>query len=305
MQAIPVGFSPVSSGPHAQKDRLYLRFAPIIDQPHKHMYKAVFLDMDGTLLKSDHSVSEATQATLRKLTGKGIPVILVSARPLDAMLPTANLIGLEKYPLMSLNGSYIVQEEKAIFQAFIDLKTTAALAGEIRPFQASVAYYVQREWFAERSDIWTEHEQKIMDVKLQVQPFAEMAATWAGRNTGPNKLMVMSEPSSISAIQQHLLSLYQGRLNIYPSKPTYLEIMDIKASKSNALRFLIEKMKISREETIAMGDNYNDGEMIKYAGMGVAMGNAPDEIKALADYVTDTNNEDGVRKALERFFPEL
>jgi Cof subfamily protein (haloacid dehalogenase superfamily) len=269
------------------------------------MYKAVFLDMDGTLLRSDHSVSEPTRETLRKLTARGIPVILVSARPLDAMLPTAQGIGLDKSPLMSLNGSYVVQEEKPIFQAIIDLPTTAALAAEIRPFQATVAYYVQREWYAERNDAWTEHEQKIMEVRLQVQPFAEMAAAWAARNTGPNKLMVMSEPSSIAAIQQHLLSLYQGRLNIYPSKPTYLEIMDIKASKSNALCFLIEKMKIGRSATIAMGDNFNDGEMIKFAGMGVAMGNAPDEIKALADYVTDTNNDDGVRKALEHFFPGL
>src|SRR5450432_1799318 len=256
------------------------------------MYKAVFLDMDGTLLRSDHSVSEATRQTLQKLIAKGIPVILVSARPLDAMLPTALSIGLQDYPLVSLNGSFIVDAENPVFQAIIDLQTTTELAGEIRPFQATVAYYVQREWFAERSDTWTEHEQKIMDVKLRVQPFEEMAADWTGRKTGPNKMMVMSEPDSIALIQQHLRSRFAG-LNIYPSKPTYLEIMDTKASKSNALRFLIERMNIRREDTIAMGDNYNDSEMIQFAGMGVAMGNAPDEIKALADYVTDTNNEDG------------
>ena len=88
------------------------------------MYKAVFLDMDGTLLRSDHSVSEPTRETLRKLTGKGIPVILVSARPLDAMLPTAREIGLAGF-LVSLNGSYIVESEKPVFQAIIDLPTTA------------------------------------------------------------------------------------------------------------------------------------------------------------------------------------
>ena len=76
--------------------------------------------------------------------------------------------------------------------------------------------------------------------------------------------------------------------------------MDAQASKSNAIRLLIGKLNIPREETIAMGDNFNDREMIQFAGMGVAMGNAPDEIKAVADYVTDTNNNDGVRKALER-----
>ena len=144
-----------------------------------------------------------------------------------------------------------------------------------------------------------------MSVPLRVQPFDEMSAAWSQRKTGPNKMMVMSEPAAIDQIQQHLRSLYGDRLNIYPSKQTYLEIMDASASKSHALRFLIDRLGIRREDSIAMGDNYNDREMIQFAGMGVAMGNAPDEIKAAAGYVTDTNNDDGVRKALEHFFPGL
>lgn len=268
-------------------------------------YKAVFLDMDGTLLRADHSVSEPTQACIRKLIGMGIPVILVSARPLDAILPTARQIGLLDYPVVSLNGSYITEQQNPVFQEVIDPETTAALTRAIRPFQATIAYYVQREWFAETNDAWTEHEQKIMDVQLRVMPFAEMAAEWTIRKTGPNKLMVMSEPESIAAIQKHLISQYDSSLNIYPSKPTYLEIMNSQASKSSAIRLLIGKMNISREETIAMGDNFNDREMLQFAGMGVAMGNAPDEIKAVADYVTDTNNNDGVLKALKHLIPGL
>jgi hydroxymethylpyrimidine pyrophosphatase-like HAD family hydrolase len=78
--------------------------------------------------------------------------------------------------------------------------------------------------------------------------------------------------------------------------------MDKLGSKSNAVKFVSERLKLDSSEIIAMGDNYNDIEMIKFAGMGVAMGNAPDDIKAIADFVTDTNNDDGVRKALEKFF---
>jgi Cof subfamily protein (haloacid dehalogenase superfamily) len=115
-------------------------------------------------------------------------------------------------------------------------------------------------------------------------------------------MMVMSEASNIQQIQQHLRTAYNGRLNIYPSKPTYLEVMDPGGSKSNAIRWLIHRMNIDRSEVIAMGDNFNDREMIEFAGMGVAMGNAPDEIKSIANYVTDTNNNDGVRLALEKFF---
>ncbi len=78
-------------------------------------YKAVFLDMDGTLLRSDHSVSEITKQTIRKLTAKGIPVILVSARPLDAILPTAADLGLTDQPLVSLNGGYVVVRTRSLY----------------------------------------------------------------------------------------------------------------------------------------------------------------------------------------------
>jgi len=267
------------------------------------MYKAVFLDMDGTLLKSDHTVSEPTKEMIRHLTGQGIPVILVSARPLNAILPTFRAIGIPAhYPLVSLNGSYIVEQEQPVLDVRIDLAVTRAVSEQVRPFKATIAYYLQREWFAEVKDAWTDHEQRIMDVDVEVAPLPELVSDWSRRGVAPNKMMVMSEAANIDQIQQHLRSVYNGTLNIYPSKPTYLEVMDPRGSKSNAVRWIIERMKIDRSEVIAMGDNYNDKEMIAFAGMGVAMGNAPDEIKAVAGYVTDTNNNDGVRKALEKFF---
>src|ERR1700744_4523496 len=166
------------------------------------MYKAVFLDMDGTLLRSDHSVSEETKERIRMLTGKGIPVILVSARPLNAVLPTFRSIGMPAAtPIVTLNGSYIVESDKPVFQAMVDLEMTAAVAREVRPFKATIAYYLQREWFAEWSDAWTDHEQKIMDVPLEIGPIDGLIDDWKHRNIGPNKMMVMSEASNIAQIQ--------------------------------------------------------------------------------------------------------
>ena len=267
------------------------------------MYKAVFLDMDGTLLRSDHSISDETIQTIRALTARGIQVVLVSARPINAVLPTFRKIGLpEQTPVITLNGSYIVQSDQPILDVRIDLDTTAQVTLDVRPFKATIAYYLQREWYSEVKDGWTDHEQKIMDVPIVVEPIGRLIDEWSGRGTGPNKMMVMSEPENIARIQQSLRSLYNGRLNIYPSKTTYLEVMDSRGSKSNAVRFVSERMGLASGEIVAIGDNYNDIEMIQYAGLGVAMGNAPDDIKAKADDVTDTNNNDGVRKALEEYF---
>ena len=80
--------------------------------------------------------------------------------------------------------------------------------------------------------------------------------------------------------------------------------MHIEASKTKAIQFLMNQYGILQQEVIAIGDNYNDKEMIEFAGVGVAMGNAPEEIKLIADFVTDTNNDDGVAKALAHYFPQ-
>jgi Cof subfamily protein (haloacid dehalogenase superfamily) len=267
------------------------------------MYKAVFLDMDGTLLQSDHSVSEPTIAMIRDLTAQGVSVVLVSARPLNAVLPTFHRIGLPVHtPVITLNGSYIVEREQPIFDVRIDLDVTARVTELVRPFKATIAYYLQREWYAEVSDAWTDHEQRIMDVPVGIAPIGELIQGWKDRDRAPNKMMVMSEAANIAGVQQHLRSIYDGRLNIYPSKATYLEVMDTRGSKANAVRFVSERLGLTPAEIVAMGDNYNDVEMIQFAGMGVAMGNAPEDIKAKARYVTDTNNNDGVLKALEKFF---
>ena len=267
------------------------------------MYKAVFLDMDGTLLRSDHTVSEDTIRKIRSLTSGGVQVVLVSARPINAVLPTFQHIGLPAgTPLITLNGSYVVESGVPILDVRIDLDTTARVTSEVRPYKATIAYYLQREWFSEVSDAWTDHEQKIMDVPVRVEPIDRMIEEWSDRGIGPNKMMVMSEPDNINGIQTHLRALFDGRLNVYPSKATYLEVMDSQGSKAGAVRFVSERMGLAPSEIIAMGDNYNDIGMIEFAGIGVAMGNAPDDIKVKADYVTETNNQDGVRKALEKYF---
>jgi Cof subfamily protein (haloacid dehalogenase superfamily) len=267
------------------------------------MYKAVFLDMDGTLLRSDHSVSDETIRKISKLTSAGVRVVLVSARPVNAVLPTFRNMGLpEQTPLITLNGSYVVQSGEPILDVRIDLNTTALVTREVRPYSATIAYYLQREWFSEVRDAWTDHEQKIMDVPVRVEPIDRMIEEWTQRGIGPNKMMVMSEPGNIGDIQRHLRGLFNGRLNIYPSKTTYLEVMDSRGSKAGAVQFVSERMGLSPSEIVAIGDNYNDIGMIEFAGLGIAMGNAPDDIKVLADDVTDTNNNDGVRKALEKYF---
>jgi Cof subfamily protein (haloacid dehalogenase superfamily) len=265
------------------------------------MYKAVFIDVDGTLIKSDHTVSEPTKQTIQQLIEKKILVVLVSARPLDGILPISKRIGALDLPIASLNGGYIVLNNKVIFESFIDLSIASQLHEQLMTYNVTLLYYQRRECFGEIMNTHVEKEQRVTKVPVIIQPFADTLKQWKFKLTGPNKILIISTPDAVRKMQKTLLSQYGDTLNICSSKPSYLEIMNSAASKTNAIKFLLKKYNLKREEIIVIGDNFNDKEMIEFGGMGIAMGNAPDEVKAAANFVTDTNNNDGVHKALQKF----
>jgi len=266
------------------------------------MYKAVFLDMDGTLLRKDHTISDVTKKAIKELLNNGIIIVPISARPLHGMLPITQQVFPASIPVVSLNGAYILHNKEIIYQADIALSETATIHCELENYDVAVMYYCQMEWYANVDRAAVKKEQRITEVKIKIQPFEYSLKEWDAKKSFPNKILITGEKELIVDIENRLLELHKGKLNIYKSQPRYLEIMNLKASKAGAVQFLAAKYGIQQNEIIAIGDNYNDKGMIEYAGMGVAMGNAPDEIKAAANYVTDTNNNDGVAKALAHFF---
>lgn len=266
------------------------------------MYKAVFLDMDGTLLRKDHTISNVTKKAIQDLLKKGIIIIPISARPLHGILPITQHVFPESIPVVSLNGGYILYNKEIIYQADITLTETATIHRELEKYDVAVMYYCQMNWYSTVDRAEVKKEQRITGIKIKIQPFEHSMKEWDEIKSGPNKIMIAGDKELIIGIEKRLLQLHKGKLNIYKSQPRYLEIMNLDASKEGAVQFLLSKFGIQQNEIIAIGDNYNDKGMIEYAGMGVAMGNAPDEIKAAANYVTDTNDNDGVAKALAHFF---
>ncbi len=266
------------------------------------MYKAVFIDMDGTLLTSRHNITDTTKQTIQHLIQMGILVIPISARPLHGMLPlTAPVFDVEK-PIVSLNGSYIFHQQAIIHEIKVSLPQAIELHNIISKKPVSTMYYSQMDWYASEHTDAIKKEQRITSVPIIIQPFDKTASIWEKQQAGPNKILITGNEAEILAIEKELLAQYQNELNIYKSQPRYLEVMHQQASKTNAIKLLMAKYGIQQDEIIAIGDNYNDKSMIEFAGMGVAMGNAPDEIKKLANYITDTNNNEGVAKALKKFF---
>ncbi len=266
------------------------------------MYKAVFTDMDGTLLKKDHTVSSKTAQIIQKLVEKGIMVIPISARPLHGMTHITDKVFPVSVPVVSLNGSYIYQNGQIIYEVKMPLEKVKAIHDLVEHSHLSVMYYSQMDWYAIKDTDAIKKEQRITPVKITIESFEKTMALWQTHQNGPNKILIAGDEQRILATEQEMLLAFNSSLNIYKSQPRYLEAMHPDASKSNAIRFIMKMYGLQQHEVMAIGDNYNDKGMIEFAGLGVAMGNAPDEIKEVADFVTDTNNHDGVAKALEHFF---
>jgi Cof subfamily protein (haloacid dehalogenase superfamily) len=115
------------------------------------------------------------------------------------------------------------------------------------------------------------------------------------------KLGAYGDASTIREKRIQLGKLFAGQLYVTQTSDRWLEIMHPDVSKANALKFITERLGIQPEEVLAIGDNHNDIEMLRFAGLGIAMGNAHEEVKSVADYVTLKNTEDGVAVALEKF----
>lgn len=260
-------------------------------------YKIIFSDIDGTLLTSNHEVSERTKDRINDLKKRNIPFVLVSARMPKGISKVQKEINY-KSPIVCYSGGLVVDKSgKYILSNGINI----VLAHEIKKYinsnwsSVSTSCYCYDDWIVDdKENEWIKQESDI----TSVEPI-EGEIIDACSNKVIHKILCMGKPDLIDELQSALLNKYSG-LSIYKSKDTYLEIMDADAKKSGAMKILCDLFKNDICESIAIGDNYNDVDMIKAAGLGVAMGNAPLKVKNISDEVTDTNDNDGVAKVIEK-----
>ncbi|WP_150538563.1 Cof-type HAD-IIB family hydrolase [Actinobacillus vicugnae] len=257
-------------------------------------YQAVFSDIDGTLLNDQHQISPNTLVAIQRLTQLNIPFILVSARPPLAITPYTQQLKTAQ-AIICYSGALILDRDLSpLYSVAIEANDLAQLDQQLQPFQhLSINYYLDTLWFSNDVDnCWTQQEAKITGLQ----------AVKKGENlTKAHKVLVIGEASEIQRLETQLKPQFP-QLSIHRSKAEYLEIMNREATKSAAIRFMQQKMGLDTEQIMAFGDNFNDLDMLQYAGFSVAMANAPDEVKAVADYVTASNNEDGIALVLNKLF---
>ena len=262
-------------------------------------FKMICLDIDGTLLNSKHEISEKVKNAINMAANeKNITVILVSARMPKGITFLQKELEIEQ-PIICYSGALILDKDsKILAKEIIDVSNLKEIYKLVSEHNVHMSLYRDNEWYIEDMDYWAKQESEITNIIPTVIEFNELIETWEKEGTGPNKILCMGDPEKINLLKEKTKVI---ALNIYPSKPTYLEIMPIAASKTSAINVLQKKFNIDKSEIIAMGDNYNDIDMLEYAGLGIAMGNAPDEVKKHGKDVTLTNDEDGVAAALKKY----
>ena len=277
------------------------------------MFKLIFSDIDGTIIKSDHTLSAGTISTVNRVSKVNkIPLVLTTARPPHAVESIYAQLGLIT-PVSCYNGSLLLDKLHNNYKyndyvILTSITINASIAKKVNTIAAmqniNSSMYRHNEWFATSHDVFIQKEERATGIAATILETLNLKIEeWTNANDGPHKIMLIGQPDKMDKTETILKELFSSQLNIFRSNKYYLEINNIAASKKTAVEFFITKNNVAREEVIAMGDNYNDIEMLQFAGLGVAMGNAPDAVKAHADFITLNNNAEGVQFALDKFVP--
>lgn len=263
-------------------------------------YKMIVLDLDDTLLRDDLTISPRTRQSLMEAQEAGVKVVLASGRPTSAMLAIAEELRLKDYGsfILSFNGAKITncQTGEDWFSSTLPIETVHHLYEISRRENVWIHTYVGDTIVTEEGNPYTDIEGDLTKLEVKVVDSFTNAVT-----EPVVKVLMLQEPSILVKLEEKLQQEFAGSLSIMRSKPFFLEFMEAGITKGTSLNHLIQQLGISGDEVIAIGDSHNDLSMIEFAGLGVAMGNALEEIKAKADFITDTNMNDGVAKVVEEF----
>ncbi len=267
---------------------------------NKRMYKLIALDMDGTLLREDKTISEKTKEAIKQAKDKGVKVVLASGRPIEGLqkyLKELDLIGDEQY-VVSYNGA-VVQNTgtKEVINHITlqgsDLKDLYKVSQELN---VNIHAFSNKGCITPKMTKYSELEGTMNGIDVHVIDYNEVTA-----DEPIIKMMLVDEPEILEKVIAQLPKALYEKYTIVRSAPFFLEFLNIAVNKGEGVKALAEKLGIKQEEVICIGDAGNDEHMIRYAGLGVAMENGFDELKAIADYITGTNEEDGVAQVIEKF----
>lgn len=264
------------------------------------MYQLIALDMDGTLLNEDKIISQRTLEAIAALKTLGKKVVLATGRPYNGIkhyIKQLDLLDEHDY-VVTFNGA-LVQSTKDS-RILLDRPLNVAAYREL--YQLSLELGVHIHALTENSVITPKHNPYTeVESSINKIPALEMPVEAVSEDTLIVKVMFVDAPEVLDAILPKLPQWVKDRYTILRSAPIFLEFLDPEVNKGMGVHAVTEALGLKQSQVICVGDAQNDLAMIEYAQLGVAMGNATDELKAAADFVTLSNEQDGVAHVIEQF----
>lgn len=266
-------------------------------------YSIIALDLDGTLTNSEKIITPRTFDALMKAQREGVRLVLASGRPTFGIAALANQLQLADYGgyVLSYNGGRIIDwcEKTVIFSQVVDQKLVPILYDFAEKAQLPIVTYLPEAILASKNEgEYLAEEARINGMPVVVaQNFVEEAMQIAG---GSTKFLIPGEPELLIQLESEMKAALSEQMEVFRSAPFFLELPPKGIDKAQSLQRLLTHLGLERESLMAFGDGFNDLSMIQFAGQGVAMANAVEEVKSIADYVTTSNEEDGIAHALEQ-----
>lgn len=268
----------------------------------KHFpFRAIALDLDGTLTNHDKVVTPRTRQALLQAESKGAIIILASGRPTYGIVPVAECLELEKRGgyILSYNGGNIVNAKtgEKFFSQFLPDAVIPILYKYAKEKNHALLGYAGNEIITEMpDDQYVKEESRINKMNIR-----KVDNLLDALEPHPTKLLMTGDPTDMIKAEEELVEILGEKMDIFRSAPFFLELVPKGIDKAQSLLRLLAKINLTPADLMAFGDGYNDLSMLKLAGVGVAMANAAPEVRADADYVTLSNEEDGVAEALLHF----
>jgi len=260
-------------------------------------YKLMAVDIDGTLLDSKGNLTEETKKAIKSGVDKGLIFTISTGRPMQGVEHLNSLLNLD-LPFITYNGAIVVmgKSKKVLYKRNLTFEDSKVIVELGRKYKTTMMIWADNKLFVTEINDRTEKYKGIS----KVEPVLINDIDGLIKN-GVTKILWYDEVEKIEEYHAEMGKFLDGRVNYHTSNPMFLEFVDINASKAIALEKIGEHYGISRDEMIAVGDGFNDLSMIEYAGLGVAMANAGKAIKAKADFITLSNDEDGVAHVIYKF----
>lgn len=258
------------------------------------------LDVDGTLLNDQKEISLHNKSTLLKVQQMGVHIVLASGRPNGGIMPLAKELELDHYGgyILSYNGAEIVNAENGeiLFEKRINPKDLVYIDNKAKEHGLAIFSYHQDYLFTDTpTNKYVQQEATLNKLRIVgVENFSKEI------DFNPCKCVLASDDTEVLArLENHWKKRLSGSLDLLRSEDYFLEIVPPSVDKGNTLSVLMEMLKVPKEEVIVIGDGVADVTMLQTAGIGIAMGNARDSVKACTDNITVSNNMDGVAVAVE------